>query len=245
MRAVVVCVCVLMLCCPLVCFGKLINIPGGMPIADFNSKVVGKYQRQVYLAVPVINGAPIYASALGYQFKLQQLGVPNNYKKTAIFDVANVAHATLVDKAHDTLVDRANGTLVDKAHDTLFDRAHGTLVDKAHDTLVDKAHGTLVDKAHDTLVDRAHARTVIYWSSDVDSYTLVLRCYNNDGLPVPQKCKPEDTEIGLSVPQTLDKLKWSMVLEDLEAADVEFGDDRFQWFFNFNYGKSTCVGGSD
>ncbi|XP_052801551.1 uncharacterized protein LOC128232183 [Mya arenaria] len=210
MRAVVVCVCVLMLCCPLVCFGKLINIPGGMPIADFNSKVVGKYQRQVYLAVPVINGAPIYASALGYQFKLQQLGVPNNYKKTAIFDVANV----------DSVALRKCLTITNYFTNIVDDGS----------TVLNLINGT---------------RTVIYWSSDVDSYTLVLRCYNNDGLPVPQKCKPEDTEIGLSVPQTLDKLKWSMVLEDLEAADVEFGDDRFQWFFNFNYGKSTCVGGSD
>ncbi|WAR07799.1 hypothetical protein MAR_017757, partial [Mya arenaria] len=90
-------------------------------------------------------------------------------------------------------------------------------------------------------VNETTTRYAVFWSSDVDHYTLMLRCFIKEGLPEPRTCKVEDTAISLFVPDTLDNLKWSKVLKDLEETDVEFGNERFEWFFNFNYGKSTCV----
>ncbi|XP_052807551.1 uncharacterized protein LOC128236613 [Mya arenaria] len=201
-------VCLLIICCPLVCFGRQVKIPVGMSIADFNDKVVGKFHRQLYWAVPVINGAPKFSAGLGYQLKIKQLEEENRYLVTAIADVADGDSVALQKcKSYSYYLNN--------------DADDGT---------------TVLNNVNETTT-----RYAVFWSSDVDHYTLMLRCFIKEGLPEPRTCKVEDTAISLFVPDTLDNLKWSKVLKDLEETDVEFGNERFEWFFNFNYGKSTCV----
>ncbi|XP_052809666.1 uncharacterized protein LOC128238131 [Mya arenaria] len=168
-------VCLLIICCPLVCFGRQVKIPVGMSIADFNDKVVAKFQRQVYWAVPLINGTPEFFPDLGYQLKIKQLEEQNRYLLTAIGDVADGYQSLCC-----LLVIRRRSLHIDA-----------------------------------TMFKGRHIRT-----KDVQG---------------------RYTAISLFVPDTLDNLKWSIVLKDLEETDVEFGDERYEWFFNFNYGKSMCV----
>ncbi|WAR07887.1 hypothetical protein MAR_017845 [Mya arenaria] len=177
-----------------ICFGRQVKIPVGMSIADFNDKVVAKFQRQVYWAVPLINGTPEFFPDLGYQLKIKQLEEQNRYLLTAIGDVADGYSVALQNC---------------KTSSFYFENvAYQSLCC----LLVIRRRSLHIDA---TMFKGRHIRT-----KDVQG---------------------RYTAISLFVPDTLDNLKWSIVLKDLEETDVEFGDERYEWFFNFNYGKSMCV----